>query len=180
MEDLGKKLASKGQKFGEGAEKFGSDFDRMWYGTLGILAPVIGGLIAVVVFLVFVLVVGAVANGSEHRDFWEELRSFLEVHFLLFAGLFFLSSFTNYFNKVHRRTLRWVTPVMSAVGFTAWCWILAQVLFIGAGTLDRSGLEDLGDSLTDFLPVIFVAVLLIAYIVTVYQSTKEKVSGNRA
>jgi len=174
MEDLGRKIAVTGQKISVKTGKRGSEFDRIWYGTLGLLAPIIGGLIATVVFLVFVLVVGAVAVGSEHRSFWDELRDFLETNFLLFVGLFFLSSFTAYFNKVHRRIFRWITPILSAVGLVGWFWILAQVLFIAARTLARSGLGDLGDFVMLFLPVIFVIALLAGYLVVLFQVTIEK------
>jgi len=177
MEDLGKKIAATGQKVGEGAGKKGSEFERRWYGTLGILAPIIGGLIATVVFLIFFLVVGAVAPNSEHRAFWEQLRDFLENYFLLFVGLFFLSSFENYFTKVHRRTLIWATPVMAAFGLLAWAWILAQVLFIGARTLDRPGLKELGDIVQMLLPVIFVIVLLVVLIVVILITTREKMAA---
>ncbi len=169
-------MAGAGQKVGEEASKMGPEFERMWYQTLGILAPIIGGLIATAVFLIFLVVVGVVATGSEHRAFWEGLRIFLEDNFLLFLGLFFLASFTNYLNKVHRHPFRWVTPIMTAVGFLGWFWILAQVLFIGADNLTRPGLRDLGDSIMLLLPVIFVLVLLIGYAVVAFQATKEKVA----
>jgi hypothetical protein len=174
MDDLGKKMAAVGQKVGEGAEKRGTEFERRWYSTLGLLAPIIGGLIATIVFLIFILVVGAIAIGSEHRSFWEQLRDFLESYFLLFVGLFFLSSFTNYLNHVHRKPARWFTPIMTAVGLAGWFWILAQVLYIGARTLTRPGLRDLGDFVSLFLPVIFVIVLGIGYLVVLFRYMVEK------
>lgn len=164
---------------GEETSRWGSEFERRWYATLGILAPILGGFIATIVFLIFYLVVGAVANTAEHRSFWEQLRDFLETYFLLFVGLFFLSSFANYFNKVHRRTLRWVTPAMTAVGFLGWFWILSQVLFIGARTLDLPGLESLGDLITILLPVIFAIVLLVGYLVVIFRAVGEKAAEMR-
>ncbi len=178
MEDLGKKLAAAGQKIGDEAGRRGSEFDRRWYSTLGVLAPIIGGFIATIVFLIFVLIVGAVAVGSEHRSFWEELRNFLETYFLLFVGLFFLSSFANYFNHVHWRIARWFTPIMTALGFVGWFWILAQVLFIGGRTLTRPGLTDLGNFVLDGLPVIFIVVLGIGYLVVLFRYMVEKSKAN--
>ncbi len=172
MDELGRKMAAAGKRIGE--EFKGSEFDKKWYSTLGLLAPIIGGLIATIIFLIFVLVVGAVAVGSEHRSFWDELRNFLESYFLLFVGLFFLSSFANYFNHVHRRIFQWVTPIMTAVGFVGWFWILAQVLFIGARTLTRPGLHDLGDFVMDMLPVIFAIVLGLGYLVVLFRYMVEK------
>jgi len=180
MEDLGKKIAGAGQKIGEDVQKAGGDFERMWYSTLGLLAPIIGGLIVTVVFLVFILVVGAVAVGSEHRAFWDQLKDFLETNFLLFLGLFFLSSFTNYFNKVHKRMFRWITPVMMAVGLVGWFWILAEVLFIGARTLERPGLRDLGDFVMLALPVLFLLALCIGYLVVLLQVTSQKVLESKS
>ena len=174
MEDLGKKIAGAGQKIGEDAGKRGSEFERRWYSSLGLLAPIVGGLIATIVFLIFILVVGAVAIGSEHRDFWEQLRDFLESYFLLFVGLFFLSSFTNYLNHVHRKSARWFTPIMAALGFVGWFWILAQVLYIGARTFTRPGLVDLGDYIILGLPVIFLIVLGVGYLVVLFQYMVEK------
>ncbi len=174
MEELGKKMAQAGQSFGEEAGRRGSQFERRWYSTLGILAPIVGGLIATIVFLIFVVIVGAVAIGSEHRSFWEELRNFLETYFLLFVGLFFLSSFANYFNHVHWKMGRWFTPVMTAIGFVGWFWILAQVLFIAGRTLDRPGLHDLGDFVMLMLPVIFAVVLGIGYLVVLFRYMVEK------
>ncbi len=172
MEDLGKRIAEAGKKVEQ--EVRGSEFNWRWYSTLGVLAPIIGGLIATIVFLVFILIVGAVAVGSEHRSFWDELRNFLESYFLLFVGLFFLSSFNNYFNHVQRRWYRWIAPIPIAIGFVGWFWILAQVLFIGARTLTRPGLRDLGDLVISSLPIIFVIVLAIGYLVVLFQYTVEK------
>ena len=174
MEDLGKKIAGAGHKVGEGAGRRGTEFEKRWYSTLGLLAPMVGGLIATVVFLIFILVVGAVAIGSEHRSFWDQLRDFLESYFLLFVGLFFLSSFANYLNHVHWKLTRWFTPIMAAFGFVGWFWILAQVLYIGARTLARPGLGDLGDFVILSLPVIFVVVLGIGYLVVLFRYMVEK------
>jgi len=124
--------------------------------------------------LIFILVVGAVAIGSDHRSFWEQLRDFCESYFLLFVGLFFLSSFTNYFNHVHWKLARWFTPATTALGFVGWFWILAQVLFIGARTLVRPGLRDLGDFTVFCLPIIFLIVLGVGYLVVLFRYMVEK------
>lgn len=174
MEDLGKRIGVAGQGMGREAGRAGTRLQSQWYGTLGLLAPVVEALIATIVFMVFVVVVGAVAISSPHRGFWDELRNFLETYFLLFMGLFFLSAFENYFNKVYRRTLRWVTPIMAAVGAVVWAWIAAQVLFIGARTLDEPFLRDFGDFITVILPLIFAIVLLVGYLIAILQFLTER------
>lgn len=174
--DLGREMEQMGKRIGEGFEKMGKamgeefekkgkDFSNWWDRTLGILSPVVAGTIGVIATVILIVVADAIATISDHRRFWEELADFGLQYFLLFVGLAYLGAFNDYFHRRYRRQYKWFYPPVTGLTFTAWFWVLAQVLDIAASTRGHPSLADLSDFIELMLPVIFVLVTAIGYLV---------------
>lgn len=169
MDDLGKRIESGMKKLGETVEREARQeknrLVRAWDETFGLLAPVMSGAIGCVVLLLAFLVIESFAESGEHRRFWEQLGEFLWDYVLLFIALIFMSSFQNYFNRRYRRTFRWMSPVLTAIGFAAWFWIFAQILFMAGREFQDELVRDLAQFFESMVPVVFVLALLLGYII---------------
>lgn len=171
---MGEALGQMGRTWGEGTGRAGERIGSWWYRSLGIAAPVVSGLIGVAALLVAMVIMGAIATVSEHGTFWSDLVSFIWQYFWLFVGLTFLNSFSSYFHRMHRRSWRWVSPAAAAVGSLAGFWILAQILEIMEMDLGFSGLGNLAEFIEFILPVIFVLVIVVGYMMVFFIAIGER------
>jgi len=162
---LGEDLGQMGKAIGAEVERAGREFGNWWDRTFGMLAPVISGLIGVVVFLILILVADAIATVSDHRRFWGDLADFGWTHLWLLIGLIFAGSFSDYFLRRYRRTYRWIRPVVTGLVTVGWFWIFAQVLRIAGSDLRHPQLGDLASFVELMLPVIFALALAIGYLI---------------
>jgi len=171
---MGEAFGQMGKTWGEEAGKSGQKLGAWWDHTLGIAAPVAAGAIGVVVLLFVIIGMGMIASVSEHETFWNDLVSFVEHYLWLFVGLIFLNSFSNYFHRRYRKTWRWVIPLPIAVGSVGWFWILAQVLEIAQVDLGHPRLGDLAEVIEILLPVLFILVLILGYLMVFWITIGER------
>lgn len=159
-----------GAETGWAGHKFGDWWDR----TLGFAAPLVSGFVGVVVLLLAIVTMGIIASLSEHEIFWNDLVSFVERNLWLLVGLIFLNSFSNYFHRRYRKTWRWVVPIPIAVGSLGSFWILAQALEIAAADMGHPRLDDLANIIELMLPVIFVLVIVVGYLMVFWITIGER------
>lgn len=180
-EEMGETGRKVGEAFGQMDKTWGEETGRTghrledwWDQTLGFAAPLVSGFIGVVVLLFAIVMMGIIATFSEHEVFWNDLVSFVERNLWLFVGLIFLNSFSNYFHRRYRKTWRWVIPVPIAVGSLGWFWIFAQALEIAGADTVHPRLGDLANIIEFMLPVIFVLVLVIGYLMVFWITIGER------
>lgn len=171
---MGEAFGRMGRTWGEEAGKAGKGLGSWWYGSLGIAAPFVLGLIGVVALLVGMVIIGAIATFSEHEDLWNDLISFVWQYFWVFVGLIFLNAFSNYFHRMYRRSWRWISPVATAVGSVASFWMLAQVLEIMDRDLGHPTLGNLSDLIELLLPAIFFLVIVFGYLLAFFVTIGER------
>lgn len=172
MADVGKRfgenLKSAGEEFGREMGKSGNEFRFWWDYSFGILAPVVGAAILMIVFFGAILVVGSIGEVSDHPAFWHDLAQFMEDYFWLFFALIFLGSFQGYFHRRYRQTFKWINPIVSGIGFVAWLWIFAQVIHFAAIDADHPKLQSLSNFVVDVLPVVFILVVVVGYLIVFF------------
>lgn len=171
---MGETFGQMGKTWGEEMGRTGHRLEDRWDRTLGFTAPLVSGFIGVLVLLFAIITMGIIANLSEHEIFWNDLVSFVERNLWLFVGLIFINSFSNYFHRRYRKTWRWVIPVPIAVGSLGWFWIFAQVLEIAQADLGHPRLGDLANIIELMLPVIFVLVLVLGYLMVFWITIGER------
>ncbi len=171
---MGEAFGQMGRTWGYEAGRTGHRFENWWDQTLGIAAPLVSGFIGVVILLFAIIALGIIATFSEHADFWNDLVSFVERNLWLFVGLIFLNSFSNYFHRRYRKTWMWVMPVTIAIGSLGGFWIFAQVLEIAAADLGHPRLGDLANIIEFMLPVIFVLMLVLGYLMVFWITIGER------
>jgi len=121
------------------------------------------GFFGVVLILFGLLVIDTLASRSETPQFWGALADFIVDNLLLLVGLMFLGAFHGYFYRRYRGTFRWIGPIPIAVIFTAWAWVLAQVLILAGRHSDHQVLEYAGELLNGLLIAIFVLGVIVGY-----------------
>jgi len=171
---MGGAFGQMGRTWGKDAGRTGHNLGDWWDRTLGFAAPLVSGFIGVVVLLFALVTMGIIASLSEHDIFWNDLVSFVERNLWLFVGLIFLNSFSNYFHRRYRKTWRWVIPVPIAVGSLGSFWIFAQALEIAAADMGHQRLGDLANIIELMLPVIFVLVIVIGYLMVFWITIGER------
>lgn len=171
---MGEAFGQMGKTWGKEMGRTGQRFGSWWDQTLGLAAPLVSGFIGVVVLVLAIVTMGYIARISEHEVFWNDLVSFVEHNLWLFLGLIFLNSFSNYFHRRYRKTWRWAVPVVIAVGSLGWFWIFAQAMEIAATDLVHPSLGDLANVIELMLPVIFVFVILIGYLMVFWITIGER------
>lgn len=178
MEDAGRRMgeafSQMGRTWGTEAGKTGFRLEAWWDRTLGVFAPVVSGLIGVFVLLMALILFGMIADISERSNFWDDLISFVEHNMALFIALIFLNSFSNYLRRRYRKTWRWVIPVPIAIGSVGGFWIFAEVLKIAALDLEHPTLDDLGGMIELLLPVLFILVLILGYLMVFWITIGER------
>lgn len=164
-----------GENFGKRiGETIGKDALGWWDRTFGIFGPLLAGAFAAVGFLVCILIVGAIEAAADEPGFWDDLGEFLVEYAWLFVPWGFVSAFQNYFNRSYRSTFRWMSPVISAVGFTIFFWALSRVMFFAGVNFEEPNLISQSRTVEDLLPAIFGLVAAIGYGFATLQWHREK------
>jgi len=170
----GEAVTQMGRTWGEEAGKIGRGMWTWWDEVLGPFAPVAAGLIGVVVLLIAVFALEAATSGTEHEDFWKDVVSFVERHLWVFIGLIFLNSFSSFFHRQYRKSWRWALPVVAALGCVGGFWILLELLRIYSADFGHPLLGDLAWLAELLLPVLFLLVLVISYLMIFWITIGER------
>ena len=176
VSDIGDRIGKDMEEFGKRiGETIGKDALGWWDRTFGILGPFVAGILAAFGLLVLILVVGAIEASADEPGFWDDVGGFLVDYVWLFVAWGFVSAFQNYFNRNHRKTFRWISPVISAAGFTIFFWALANVMLFAGINFEESDLVSQSNFLEGILPIIFVVIAIVGYIIAFLQWNGEKV-----
>lgn len=158
--DTGKRL---GDELGRMGGMLGKNMADWWITTMGILSPILFGIFGVVVIIFGLFVTDTIASNSDSPQFWDGLHDFIIDRFLLLTGLMFLGAFHGYLYWRYRRNYRWIGPIVSATIFTAWAWVVAQVLLLAGRYSEQKEFGDVGRFLEAVLVLVFVLALLTGY-----------------
>ena len=74
-----------------------------------------------------------------------------------------LSSYNTYFYKKYKKQYRWISPIITTIGFVVSIWICAKILVILGNNFDISLLLTIAYYINTYLAIIFVLALFIGY-----------------
>ncbi len=154
-----------GEEIGRAFQRAGKGAETWWDRTFGILGPLILALIGFVVLVVIIVGIGIISN----REVWDHIGEFLQKYALLLLFVMLLGSYSDYLSRRHRQSYKWFGPVIAAVVTVIWIWIAVQILLILGSDLDVSGLRWLAGLLDLLMPVVFVLIIAIGYMVLLLQ-----------
>ncbi len=160
--------------WGEEVGKAGLGLRTWWDGIFGPFAPVVVGMIGVAVLLLAVFAIEAAAAGTENEGFWKDIVSFVERHLWGFIGLIFLNAFSGYLHRHYGKSWRWILPPVVALGTVGGFWILLEVLRISSSDFNHPLLGDLAWFAELLLPVLFVLVLIVSYLMVFWITIGER------
>jgi phage shock protein C len=149
---------------------------QSWYDyTFGWMGPLISSLLG---FIVLVFIIKMLQYFGGEISGMIQLSTFLE-QYLLFLLIFML--FTSYTSYIARRYpfFRWLSPLVSAIGFLIWFWVCIQILFILSTALDIALLGDIASIFQLLLIPIAILILLVGYVGLMF-STSQSASVQRA
>lgn len=174
-ERFGERMSSAGERFGREMSNLGETLDRefkdagkrweIWYDkTFGLVGPFVGALIAWGILILIILgIQAAKAPGGERA--YPHLGDYLGGNVLLFFGLLILFNYVNYAHKKFRKQAVWVLPLTVTAGITIFSWLAAEALSALASDTGNQDIADAASAGQTFLPVIFVVILVLGYIV---------------
>lgn len=159
------------ENIGEKIEKKGKNIETWYHKKFGFFGPILSSLIA---FIVLLIVIRLLAYFGTNKPWMMSIITFLESFLLLFLLVFFLSGFSNYFTKKYR-SFRFISPVVGAVVFLIWFWIVINILRIISSNLDVTILGTIADIFELLLIPIAALVLLFGYLGIYLSTTKHRV-----
>lgn len=135
---------------------------ELWYDrTFGILGPLISSFI----FLIVMRIVVQVLQLQEDTvTVFQILGSSLYTYLLILFGVTLLSNYTQYFSR-KSFPFRVFSPLLIAVVPVVWLWVAMQILTTLSDPLKMPDLKTAASSIEQILPVVFIFVLLIGYVV---------------
>ncbi|MFH1101159.1 MAG: zinc ribbon domain-containing protein [Methanobacteriota archaeon] len=185
VEKTGKKV---GKKVEEAAKKFADDTGEMgkriekkmdkveknigqWHERVfGVFGPLISSFIGLIVFR---LVIEFLRISGDEAPVMGSIATALYSYLLwLFVGML-LASYTEYFSRKYK-PFRWVSPVLSAICFAIFLWLVSRILFSLGGNLGITGLVSAAGVVERYLPMIFVFVVLFGYMIQLFTYSVEK------
>lgn len=162
---LGEEMKKAGEEIGRVFHRAGKGVETWWDRTFGILGPLIVALIGFVVLVIIIVGIGIISN----REVWNHIGDFLQKYAFLLLFVMLLGSYSDYFSRRHSQGYRWFGPVIAAIVTVIWIWIAVQILLILGSDLDVSGLRWLAGLLDLLMPVVFVLIIVIGYLVLFLQ-----------
>lgn len=159
------------EKIGEKIEKKGKNIETWYHKKFGFFGPILSSLIA---FVVLLIVIRLLAYFGTNKPWMMSVSTFLESFLLLFLLLFFLSGFSNYFTKKYK-SFRFISPIVGAIVFLFWFWVVINILRIVSNNLDITILGTIADIFELLLIPIVALVLLFGYLGIYISTIKHKV-----
>jgi hypothetical protein len=174
-EHFSKEMAAAGERFGREMAKAGERFGRQFEGAgrrwetrhdtrFHLLGPFIGALIGWGLLILIILGIQA-ARTSDGDPAYPNLGNYLGGYVLLFFGLLLLFGYVNYLLRRFHKQAIWVLPVSVAAGITIFSWLAAGALSALAIDTGRHDLADAASVGQTLLPVIFVVIVALGYLI---------------
>jgi len=171
MKNFGEEVSDIGKRVGKEFEKTGKDLERSIDSTFGILWPLITSLIGLAVLWIAIIMM---RTTSDTFPVFVDLSNFLQTYLWLFFGLMLFFSYTGYASK-KCKPFRWISPILSAIGIVLVIWIVLNIFKI----LDFLGIpffETSASMLENILPLVFVLVLVVGYLVFMLTVTTKQIT----
>lgn len=185
MEQMGKKIENqilqatqktndttqkKSRQFEERINRLGRRVESWSDRTFGIIGPLLESFIFLIVFRLAIMVMQSL---NEQTSEIQALASILLVYILPLFLLTILSNYTGYFSRKFIQ-VKVFSPLLYAIFFVFFCWILSKILYDTATFFTISNLQAAASSLETNLSTIFIVVLLIGYVILIFNMPRNQ------
>jgi amino acid permease len=171
-ESFEKKIEKKAEAFGKKAERFGNRFEKKadafgthfnhWYDeTFGILGPLIGAFISLIVIRIIIYVIQA---ASDEIFIFTALGQGLYNYLIFIFISILISSYNTYLNRKYHQQYLFIYPFIGAIGFIIGFWVLAQILLFVNQSNVTPIFATIGEFINTYLIVFFALAIIIGYI----------------
>jgi len=161
---FGREMAKMGERLGKEFEGMGKRWETRYDKKVSYVGPLIGAIIGWGIVILIILGVQA-ARTPDGEVAYPNLGNYLGGYVLLFFGLLLLFGYVNFFHRKFRRQLVWVLPISVAAGLTVFSWLAAGALSALATDTGRQDIADAASTGQTFLPVIFIVILSLGYLI---------------
>jgi hypothetical protein len=168
-ERFGKEMAKAGERFGRQFEGAGRRWETRYERRFHYLGPFIGALIGWGFLILIILGIQAARTPGGDRAY-PNLGNYLGGYVLLFFGLLLLFGYVNFLQRRFHKQAMWVLPVSVAAGITICSWLAAGALSALATDTGRQDLADAASVGQTLLPVIFVVIVSLGYLIVFMSS----------
>jgi len=162
-ERFGREMSRMSETLGREFEGAGRRLESRYERRFGLAGPFIRALIGWGILVLIILGIQAARTpGGELA--YPELGVYLGGNVLLFFGLLILFGYVTYAHRRYRRQAVWVLPLTVAAGITVLSWFASGALSALSDDTGDRGIADAASAGQTFLPVIFIAILILGYI----------------
>ncbi|UCF13765.1 MAG: zinc-ribbon domain-containing protein [Thermoplasmatales archaeon] len=168
VEEKIEKIASKfeetaeriGKRIEHRFERPGKSFEQWSDKTFGIIGPLIGSFLVIIILRIAIW--GMIAVGEDYAVIGK-IGSVLYDYLLLIYISILISSYNTYLLRKYKTNYQWISPCISTVTFIIGLWVVAKIFVVIDTELDISILASLAHVIETYLIVIFFVVILISY-----------------
>lgn len=129
VEQFGKELSSIAECSGKKMEKKCQNWDTWFHKTFGIIGPLISTVFGILIFSLFVWVVGFLSNILE-LTILASVEQFLLTNIGAFFLLILFFSYTSYFSRSSPRIYKSISPIVTSISIVAALWVFYNVVNI--------------------------------------------------
>jgi hypothetical protein len=171
MQRVTDRTSEAGKRFEQRTTYMSSMRMEGWYDrTFGILGPLISSFLFLIVMRIIIQVLQLQQDTVE---VFRILGSSLYTYLLILFGVTLLSNYTQYFSR-KSFSFRVFSPLLIAVVPVVWLWVAMQILHTLSDPLKMPDLKVAASSIEQILPVVFIFVLLIGYVVLGVTMSQEQ------
>jgi len=160
-ESFEKKIEKKAEAFEKKADAFGTHFNHWYDETFGILGPLIGAFISLIVLRIIIYVIQA---ASDEIFIFTALGQGLYNYLIFIFISILISSYNTYLNRKYHQQYLFIYPFIGAIGFIIGFWVLAQILLFVNQSNVTPIFATIGEFINTYLIVFFALAIIIGYI----------------
>jgi len=161
MKQFGKEVEQAGKHFEHKADAFGKQWDTWWDTSFSFFGPVI-------ITLIWLGILGLCLLFFQWSQgvipLFSTLRVFLYNNIFLLGCAFLFLSYASYFHRRHHHSIRFISPVITAIGVAFVLWFMRHMFLIFDQYYPQLFFDVIGGLLWFAFPFIILLVLVIGYI----------------
>lgn len=170
---FGKELEQAGKRVEKHAEEIGDNWNTWWDQTFGPIGPLLISCILVVSYVLFLEVLLVLG-----QDFSMVLRlhDFFFEFWFVFIIAFFFFTYASYVNRKYHHVIRFISPVISALGIAFTFWVVINVFSIIDIFVTVHFFKTIADIMILIFPIIILLSLVIGYMGLAFTTVFRKES----
>jgi len=159
-----KETSDVGQRIEQRLDHVGKRTENWYDRTFGIWGPLLSSFLFLIIFRLVVAVIQSIQADSDAMRYNTAIAAVLLTYLLPLFFITLLSNYTSYFSRKYFQ-VKVFSPLVHAVAFVLFIWIATLILYDLSVRLTISELHTTAFNIQQALPVIFVFVLLIGYVI---------------